>query len=136
MSLVSKATLISSSSCWKMEQMPKKGSDHFSPLHIAIKRLNFSVCKLILEYEQLSNQNIESGITKIIRDPIINGKGLKETTKGYSSKFKMRLIRFRALLILNSPKRYVASASRFHRSDTSVPDARLRSIAARYISVH
>jgi ankyrin repeat protein len=34
-----------------------------TPLHCAIFNKRFSFCKLILGYEQVSNQNIESGIT-------------------------------------------------------------------------
>ena len=34
-----------------------------TPLHCAIKNERLSVCKLILEYEQVSTQSIESGIT-------------------------------------------------------------------------
>jgi ankyrin repeat protein len=41
----------------------RQGPDHFSPLHIAIYSKRLEACKLILEYEQVSNQNIESGIT-------------------------------------------------------------------------
>jgi ankyrin repeat protein len=41
----------------------KQDSQRMSPLHIAIFNNRFSSCKLILEYEQVSNQNIESGIT-------------------------------------------------------------------------
>jgi ankyrin repeat protein len=41
----------------------KQGPEHLSPLHIAIFQKHFLACKLILEYEQVSNQNIESGIT-------------------------------------------------------------------------
>jgi ankyrin repeat protein len=41
----------------------KQGKDSFSPLHFAIYHKHISACKLILEYEQVLNQNIESGIT-------------------------------------------------------------------------
>jgi ankyrin repeat protein len=41
----------------------KQGPKHLSPLHIAIYKKQLSACELILEYEQVSNQNIESGIT-------------------------------------------------------------------------
>jgi ankyrin repeat protein len=34
-----------------------------TPLHIAIHQKQLSACKLILEYEKVSNQNIKSGIT-------------------------------------------------------------------------
>jgi hypothetical protein len=34
-----------------------------TPLHIAIHQKQLSACELILQYEQVSNQNIESGIT-------------------------------------------------------------------------
>jgi ankyrin repeat protein len=34
-----------------------------TPLHVAIYRKQSLACKLILKYEQVSNQNIESGIT-------------------------------------------------------------------------
>jgi ankyrin repeat protein len=44
-----------------------------TPLHFAIYNKHFSVCELILEYEQVSNQNIESGITmsRIAKSPEI-----------------------------------------------------------------
>jgi ankyrin repeat protein len=35
----------------------------FSSLHCATSHKQIKVCKLILKYEQVSNQNIESGIT-------------------------------------------------------------------------
>jgi ankyrin repeat protein len=41
----------------------KQGPSHLSPLHIAIYSKQLAACKLILKYEQVSNQNIESGIT-------------------------------------------------------------------------
>jgi ankyrin repeat protein len=41
----------------------KQGPSHLSPLHIAIYSNQLEACKLILKYEQVSNQNIESGIT-------------------------------------------------------------------------
>jgi ankyrin repeat protein len=64
----------------------KQGPDHFSPLHIAINQKHFSACKLILEYEQVSNQNIESGITmsRIANAPEIQAlleKALKKRRK-------------------------------------------------------
>jgi ankyrin repeat protein len=34
-----------------------------TPLHSAVYNNRYSSCKLILEFEQVSNQNIESGIT-------------------------------------------------------------------------
>jgi ankyrin repeat protein len=41
----------------------KQNDNWMTPLHLAIYSKQFSACKLILEYEQVSNQNIESGIT-------------------------------------------------------------------------
>jgi ankyrin repeat protein len=41
----------------------KKNNNRMTPLHLAIYVKQLSVCKMILEYEQVSNQNIESGIT-------------------------------------------------------------------------
>jgi ankyrin repeat protein len=41
----------------------KQGPNRFSPLHIAIHQKQLSACELILKYKQVSNQNIESGIT-------------------------------------------------------------------------
>jgi ankyrin repeat protein len=41
----------------------KQGPNRLSPLHVAIHQKQLSACELILEYEQVSNQNIESGIT-------------------------------------------------------------------------
>jgi ankyrin repeat protein len=41
----------------------KQNHKRMSPLHLAIYKNHFSACRLILEYEQVSNQNIESGIT-------------------------------------------------------------------------
>jgi ankyrin repeat protein len=64
----------------------KQGPGRLSPLHIAIHNKRFSVCKLILEYEQVSNQNIESGITmsRIAQAPEIQAmmeKALKKRRK-------------------------------------------------------
>jgi ankyrin repeat protein len=57
-----------------------------SPLHCAIRKKNFKACELILEYEQVSNQNIESGITmsRIAHAPEIQAllkKALKKRRK-------------------------------------------------------
>jgi ankyrin repeat protein len=64
----------------------KQGRDHFSPLHIAIKQKHFKACKLIVDYKQVSNQNIESGITmsRIAQVPQIQAlleKALKSRRK-------------------------------------------------------
>jgi ankyrin repeat protein len=118
----------------------KQGPKTLSPLHIAIYSKQLAACKLILEYEQVSNQNIESGITmsRIAQAPEIKAlmeKALKKRRKVILVCILLRLIHFRALLILNSPKRSVASASRFLRSDTSVPDARSLYIVVWYVSL-
>jgi hypothetical protein len=110
-------------------------------LHIAIYSKQLAACKLILEYEQVSNQNIESGITmsRIAKASEIQSlleKALKKRRKVILVCFSTAIIHFRVLLIPSSLERSAASASRFLRSDTSVPDVRWRSIAARYISVH
>jgi ankyrin repeat protein len=57
-----------------------------TPLHCAIFHNHSSACKLILEYEQVSNQNIESGITmsRIAKSPEIQAlmeKALKKRRK-------------------------------------------------------
>jgi ankyrin repeat protein len=41
----------------------KQEHQRMTPLHWAIFENHSSACKLILKYEQVSNQNIESGIT-------------------------------------------------------------------------
>jgi ankyrin repeat protein len=57
-----------------------------TPLHYAIHQKQISACKLILKYEQVSNQNIESGITmsRIAKSPEIQSlleKALKSRRK-------------------------------------------------------
>jgi ankyrin repeat protein len=57
-----------------------------TPLHSAIVMKRFSACRLILKYEQVSNQNIESGITmsRIAQAPEIQAlleKALKKRRK-------------------------------------------------------
>jgi ankyrin repeat protein len=62
----------------------KKSDDQrMTPLHDAIHQKHFSACELILEYEQVSNQNIESGITmsKIAKSPEIQELLEKELKK-------------------------------------------------------
>jgi ankyrin repeat protein len=64
----------------------KQDDNHFSPLHIAIYSKQLAACKLILKYEQVSNQNIESGITmsRIAQAPDIQAlleKALKKRRK-------------------------------------------------------
>jgi ankyrin repeat protein len=75
----------------------KQGPSHFSPLHIAIHQKQLEACKLILEYEQVSNQNIESGITmsRIAQAPQIQAlleKALKKRRKVILVCFRLRLI--------------------------------------------
>jgi ankyrin repeat protein len=41
----------------------KQSNQRMSPLHYSIYSKQLEACKLILGYEQVSNQNIESGIT-------------------------------------------------------------------------
>jgi ankyrin repeat protein len=41
----------------------KQEYQRMCPLHYSILAKHLEACKLILEYEQVSNQNIESGIT-------------------------------------------------------------------------
>jgi ankyrin repeat protein len=50
-----------------------QGCDRMTPLHYAIRKKQFKACELILDYEQVSNQNIESGITmsRIAQNPQI-----------------------------------------------------------------
>jgi hypothetical protein len=113
----------------------KQENQHMSPLHYAIHEKRFETCKLILDYEQVSNQNIESGITmsRIRQVPQIQSlleKALKKRRKVILV-CHLRLIN-RALSILNSPKRYVTFASWFLKNVTDVPDARLQYTAARY----
>jgi hypothetical protein len=113
----------------------KQGANAYSPLHGAIRMRHVEACELILKYEQVSNQNIESGITmsRIAQAPQIQSLLEKALKKRRKVILVCISIKFRALLILNSPKRSVASANMFHGSDTSVPDVRLRSTAARYV---
>jgi ankyrin repeat protein len=88
----------------------KQGPKQVSPLHIAIYNKHFSACKLILKYEKVSNQNIESGITmsRIAKSSEIQAlmeKALKSRRKVILVCLSLRLNIFRALLIQNSPKR-------------------------------
>jgi ankyrin repeat protein len=41
----------------------RQNSNRLSPLHCAIVNKQFKACELILKYEEVSSQNIESGIT-------------------------------------------------------------------------
>jgi ankyrin repeat protein len=64
----------------------KQNVNRITPLHSAIYAKKFLACKLILEYEQVSNQNIESGITmsRIAKAPEIQAlmeKALKKRRK-------------------------------------------------------
>jgi ankyrin repeat protein len=64
----------------------KQNENRMTPLHLAIYAKQFSACKLILEYKQVSNQNIESGITmsRIAQAPQIQSlleKALKKRRK-------------------------------------------------------
>ncbi len=58
----------------------KQDNQSMSPLHWAIFTKGHDVCNLILEYEQVSNQNIESGITmsRIAQDSAIQALLEKE----------------------------------------------------------
>jgi ankyrin repeat protein len=72
----------------------RQGPNRFSPLHIAIHQMQLSACELILEYEQVSNQNIESGITmsRIAQAPQIQSlleKALKKRRKVILVCFKL-----------------------------------------------
>jgi ankyrin repeat protein len=64
----------------------KSEKELMSPLHLAIYHKQFKACELILKYEQVSNQNIESGITmsRIVQAPQIQAlmeKALKKRRK-------------------------------------------------------
>jgi ankyrin repeat protein len=64
----------------------KQEHQRMTPLHYAIHQKQLSACKLILGYEQVSNQNIESGITvsRIAQAPQIQSlleKALKKRRK-------------------------------------------------------
>jgi ankyrin repeat protein len=64
----------------------KQEHQRMTPLHYAIHQNQLSACELILEYEQVSNQNIESGITmsRIAKAPEIQAlmeKALKKRRK-------------------------------------------------------
>jgi ankyrin repeat protein len=64
----------------------KQEHRRMTPLHYAIRQNQLSACKLILGYEQVSNQNIESGITmsRIAKAPEIQAlleKTLKKRRK-------------------------------------------------------
>jgi ankyrin repeat protein len=115
----------------------KQNPKSFSSLHCAIYGKQINVCSLILKYEQVSNQNIESGITlsKIYDTPEIRKlleKAIKKRRKVILVCFFFRLTVGRALLILNSLKRYAVSASKFLRIAKSVANARLLFIVVGY----
>jgi ankyrin repeat protein len=61
----------------------KQGLNRFSPLYCAIRANRFKSCELILEYEQVSNQNMESGITMSLyaKVPLIQALLEKELKK-------------------------------------------------------
>jgi ankyrin repeat protein len=64
----------------------KQEYQRMCPLHYSILAKQLEACKLILEYEQVSNQNIESGITvsRIAKAPEIQSlmeKALKKRRK-------------------------------------------------------
>jgi hypothetical protein len=116
----------------------KQEYQRMTPLHYAIHQNQLSACELILEYEQVSNQNIESGITmsRIAQAPQIQSlleKALKKRRKVILVCLSIAINLIRVPWILNSPKRSVAFASWFHRSATSALDVRLRSTVARYV---
>jgi ankyrin repeat protein len=112
----------------------KQSNSHFSPLHLAIAHKQQATVKLILRYDHVSEQNIESGITLtlVYKTPEIRAL-LEMTLKSRRKVILLRLIHFRALLILNSPKRFASLAKRFRKSATSAQDARLLFIAARNV---
>jgi ankyrin repeat protein len=64
----------------------KQEYQRMCPLHYSILAKQLEACKLILEYEQVSNQNVETGITvsRIAKAPEIQDlleKALKKRRK-------------------------------------------------------
>ncbi len=77
-----------------------------TPLHHAIYKNQLLACQLILKYEQVSNQNIESGITmariaKSSEIQVLMEKALKSRRKVILVCFILILTFLRALWILN-----------------------------------
>jgi hypothetical protein len=116
----------------------KQDPDRFSPLHQAIYGKQFKACELILKYEQVSNQNIESGITmsRIEQAPEIQAlleNALKKRRKVILVCYCFAVNVYRARSIQNYPKRSATSAKRSLGSVKSVANARSRSTVARYV---
>jgi ankyrin repeat protein len=115
----------------------KRDNQQMTPLHLAIYKNQLPACKLILGYEQVSSQSIESGITmsRIAKSPEIQALLEKEL----KSRRKVILVCFfyfdthpRALLTLNSLKRSAASANKSLSIVKSVASVRSQCIAAGY----
>ncbi len=115
----------------------KQDNNRMSPLHFAIYEKHLSACKLILKYEQVSNQNIESGIimsriAKSSEIQVLMKKELKSRRKVILVCFRLLLTFLRALWILNWLKRSAVSASKFRIIVKSVASVRSQCIAAEY----
>ena len=60
----------------------KQNDNRMTPLHIAIYTKQFAACQVILKYEEVSSQSVESGITisRISKSPEIRAL-LEKTLK-------------------------------------------------------
>jgi ankyrin repeat protein len=76
----------------------KQDDQQMTPLHYAIKshhaihEKHFSACKLILKYEQVSIQNIKSGITLSAESPLIKALLEKKLKKRKRVKRRAQII--------------------------------------------